>query len=110
MTEEERIGAEVDTFLVDRRHLDYIECEGNQALLLNYLAVSAASLHAAYEALADELELTPRAEPIYVEQPTPAPSQSPAPVPTAPQIERAKRAIAWRNGKAIEMGSPQRIG
>ena len=110
MTETERIEAEVDAFIIDRRHLAYIECERNQSLLLKYLAdnnlaVSAASLHAAYEALGDELELTPRAEPIYVEPPAPMPAQPPAPIPTAPP--RAPQ--AFRNGRPITIEPARRL-
>jgi len=99
MTEEERIEAEVHEFIIDRRHLAYIQNERNQVLLLNYLAendlaVSAASLHAAYEALADELELYPKQEPIFVEeQPAPAPAEPVPVVPTRPGM------TAWKNGR-----------
>jgi hypothetical protein len=111
MTEDERIEAEVNEFIIDRRHLAYIQNDRNQALLLNYLeendlAVSAASLHAAYEALADELELYPKYPPAALPVSPPIPSQPPAPVPTAPdprspQMYRNGRAIPYANARSL---------
>jgi len=109
VTEQERIEAEVHEFIIDRRHLAYIQNERNQVLLLNYLAendlaVSAASLHAAYEALADELELYPR----YSQEPVATPPLQPVPPVPAPRPEpepspRGRAPLAWRNGKLIEL-------
>lgn len=87
MTEAERIEAEVQEFLVDRRHLDYIQTDRNRDLMIEWLqgeglAISATSLHAAYEALHDQLDVhEPISRPVAQPAPRPIPQMPPAPAP-----------------------------
>lgn len=81
MTEQERLDAEIHAFIVDRRHLDYIESDRNADLITEWLEreqvkVSAESLHAAYVALHAQLDTYPR---------YPTPSASPPTPPAIPQ-------------------------
>ena len=103
-----RIEKAVRDFLADSRSTRYDVTEANGEALQNFLTdhnleVTHANLLFAYNSLSADgtLELIPLAVPL------PAPSQQPTPVPTAPDPRAAK---AWRNGKAIEMMNPQRIG
>ncbi len=103
-----RIERAVRDFLADSRATRYDVTEANGEALQNFLTdhnleVSHANLLFAYNSLSAHgaLELIPLAVPL-----PPAPSQ-PTPVPTAPDRRAPK---AWRNGKAIEMMNPQRIG
>ena len=82
MTQEERLEAEIHAFIVSRAHLDYIESDRNADLIVGWLdneglPISAESLHAAYVALHDELDVYPR----YA--PTPAPAAIPPAIPQA---------------------------
>ena len=107
-------AVEVKLFLRDTRHLRFEETPGNFNALGRFLdehglPINRSNLHCAYENLVerDELELTPVPT---IEVLVPKTSQ-PALLPTVPekQIELSKREIAWRNGKAIEMGGPKRL-
>ena len=100
-------AVEVKLFLRDTRHLRFEETATNFDALETFLhehglPINRGTLHCAYENLVErgELELTPLA-PVVIEE-RPSPSQSPTPVPAAPeqQIELSKRQIAWRNGKS----------
>ncbi|SRR6266404_465216 len=111
----ERIERAVDSFLSDSRHLRYEATDANQEKLLAYLEahnvpISAASLHLAFEQLHEGLELTPFATPLaapVVQGLPPAPSQRPAPVPTAPDPRVPQM---FRNGRPIAFTNPQKIG
>ncbi len=89
----------VNEFLVDRRHLAYIQTDDNRDKLLGYveqhgLPITAASLHLAYEDLHDELELLPKQEPL------PTPLTQAAPQPTPPPV---RKWVAYRNGQPISV-------
>ena len=106
-----RIERAVDSFLADSRAIRYVESDANKTALLDFLdahnlEVTHANLLFGYSSLSAEgaLELIPLAP--VIERP-PAPEQSPVPIPKAPS-QRAP--MAWRNGKAIAMTNPQRIG
>jgi len=104
--------AEWQAFVSDNRHIRYEDTSDNWDSIFDFLKqhslyFTAESLHLAYVTLGDTLELTPLAEPIYVEPPAPIPTKSPAPIPIAPD---PRAPIAWRNGKAIQLTNPQRIG
>jgi hypothetical protein len=109
-----RIEREVDAFLVDSRAIRYVESDANKTALVNFLEahnleVTHPNLLFGYDSLSAEgaLELIPRAAPVIERPPAPVPTQPPAPIPTAPA---PRTPVAWRNGKAIAMTHPQRIG
>jgi len=108
-----RIERAVDSFLADSRAIRYVESDANKTALLDFLEahnlkVSHANLLFGYNSLSAEgaLELIPLA-PVIERPPAPAPTQPPAPIPAAPD---PREPMAWRNGKAIAMTNPQRIG
>ena len=101
-----RIEKAVRDFLADSRATRYDVTEANGEALQKFLVdhnleINHPNLLFAYNSLSADgtLELIPLAVPL-----PPAPSQ---PVPTAPDPRAPK---VWRNGKAIEMMNPQRIG
>lgn len=107
MTERERIEAEVEAFLWDRRHLDYIQSDHNRDLIVGWLEregldVSGESLHAAYVALHDELDVH---RPVAL-IPQPAIPQAPqSPVSQAePEPERL-HAVERRPGESAWMAA-----
>jgi hypothetical protein len=96
----------VNEFLVDRRHLAYIQTNDNRDKLLGYveqhgLPITATSLHLAYEGLHDELELLLKQEPL------PAPPTQAAPQPTPPNPVR--KWVAYRNGQPISVPEPRSL-
>jgi len=108
--EAQRIERAVDSFLADCRAIRYVESDANKTALLDFLEahnleVSHANLLFGYNSLSAEgaLELIPLAAPVVQDLP-PAPSQRPAPVPTAPD---PRAPMAWRNGQIIEWTSPR---
>ena len=105
-----RIEKAVDSFLADSRAIRYVESDANKTALLDFLdahnlEVTHANLLFGYSSLSAEgaLELIPRAAPVVQDLP-PAPSQRPAPVPTAPD-QRAPQ--AFRNGRPIAFTNPR---
>lgn len=112
MTEQERIDAEIHSFIVDRRHFDYIETERNADLIGNWLEregleVSAESLHAAYEVLHSVLDIDPRfTRPRAPAAPIPQPAP-PAPIPQTVQPESEPRlhAVERRPGESSWMAA-----
>jgi hypothetical protein len=104
---------EWEAFLADNRHLRYEDTPANWDHLFGFLKehelyFTRESVHLAYTTLGDTLELVPIATPIVIEHPpAPVPTQPPASVPRA-SLGRAP--VAWRNGKIIELTSPQKIG
>ena len=97
-----RIEKAVDKFLADPRAIRYVESDGNQNALLDFLEahklkVSHANSVFAYGSLCADGALEFPLAPV-----TSIPSPPIFPVPTAPeQVEKSKRPIALRNGKQI---------
>jgi hypothetical protein len=108
LAEEERVRAEIDTFLAADRTIRFIETDYNFTCLSEFLdqhglEVNAANLVFAYESLVkqDMLELVPFAQPIPAPEAEPAPpatAQPPAVVPAAPS---KRPVIMYRNGQPI---------
>lgn len=106
MTERERIEAEVEAFLWDRRHLDYIQSDRNHDLIVAWLereglAISSESLHAAYAALHDELDVH---RPVMQAAPPPAQPIPPAIPPREPESEKL-HAVERRPGESSWMAA-----
>ena len=109
MTERERIEAEVEAFLWDRRHLDYIQTDRNHDLIVALLEregleVSAESLHAAYTALHDELDVH---RPVMPAAPIPQPTIPQAPQTPVQELESEPRlhAVERRPGESAWMAA-----
>lgn len=110
MTEQERkrIDAEIHLFVLDKRHLDYEETDRNADLKTEWLdreglEISAESLHSAYVALHDELDVLPR----YAKPRAPAAPIPPPPAPQAPAQEPEPRlhAVERRPGESSWMAA-----